>query len=882
MTNGRAAPDLATADRIENRSGVFARAGPLRAWRGLLFILLLFVGAAPLEAQLPPGFEEGIYELRIPGLTPLNLPVLVRADGTIFLPLRPVLEVTGAPFRLLPDSGRVTVARPRGEGEARLSVPEGTIAAPRSAPLPPGSAFVAQGDLYLTAPLLAQLLEADAAMDAEALTVTLTRDVPFPAQDRLAARARRGSSAGRGDEGEASAVVPFVPRTGGGVVEWAVTSSLPTPWIPSAVDTRAGAGLLGGMLRMGVTGSSAPAGGTSASVNASFQRVFPGNRWVRQIQVGDVATGGPRPRSVRGFSIDNAPFAREALFGEVRYAPNLPAGWEYEVYQGGRLLGFSGETGTGVAIPLAYGSTPVEVRLYGPAGERVRSDISYLVPVLQLPAGRWQYSLGGGACPESRECELYSYLDLRRGVTRGLTVFGGAEAPVDSAGVAPRPYGGASILPARGWAVEVQGMYGSYLYATAERLAGRTLSGSGSAGVTYPERSSVAIVVPGGASGVPVAGAAWHADGTLGIRTGGLGSMVRSVAFAARANGAMEGDGERFIHLAVSASLRVALVETAYETTRATGGVILLRAGFPLLGVLPRWIQAPSMFGGVGLSGGALQRWELTATAQPARYLVTASARWHQGTSAPAFSLGMGIPLRIGRAQAYAGLRDGVSVGSMTVSGAAAFGGGAGVRPLRYGGIGLSGITGVVFRDANGNGVLDVGEETAPNTAVEIGSTRVRTDARGRYATWSVLPYEVSPIRLDTTTLDDPAWVPQRAELLLRPSPHIFTEMNFPLRQQREMAGMVVAGPGIRGVGGVTVEFVAAGTTEVQRTLTFSDGAFYVARITPGEYEVRVSESSLRALGARSEPASLRVTVPSSGDQPLVELPPLRLVRAAR
>jgi outer membrane usher protein FimD/PapC len=188
----------------------------------------------------------------------------------------------------------------------------------------------------------------------------------------------------------------------------------------------------------------------------------------------------------------------------------------------------------------------------------------------------------------------------------------------------------------------------------------------------------------------------------------------------------------------------------------------------------------------------------------------------------------------------------------------------------------------VVFRDANGNGVLDEGEETAPNTAVEIGSTRVRTDARGRYATWSVLPYEVSPIRLDTTTLEDPAWIPQRAELLLRPSPHIFTEMNFPLRQQREMAGTLVAGPGVRGVGGVTVEFVAAGSTEVQRTLTFSDGAFYVARIAPGEYEVRVSESSLRALGARSEPASIRVVVPSSGDQPLVELPPLRLLRAAR
>jgi hypothetical protein len=76
------------------------------------------------------------------------------------------------------------------------------------------------------------------------------------------------------------------------------------------------------------------------------------------------------------------------------------------------------------------------------------------------------------------------------------------------------------------------------------------------------------------------------------------------------------------------------------------------------------------------------------------------------------------------------------------------------------------------------------------------------------------------------------------------------------------------------------VEILGADGAVSQRVLTFSDGTFYIGRIRPGQYQARVSESSLRALGARASPAVTTFTVPAAGTDPLVEIPAIRLVRA--
>ena len=847
---------------------------------------LLCVAASAAAQEPPEGFEEGLYQVAVPPLTSVDLPALVSPTGAVLLPLSPVLELTGTPFEVSADGGRVSVARPRGVGTAVLDLSERSISAGRRTPLAAGDAVRFGGEIFVALGPLAELLEGTADLDQSALRVTLSRDPPFVAQERaLLAEARARRSVGR-DRTSGLTDVPFRPETGAGVLEWGVSSVFPDAGVPSSVFARAGLGVWGGMLRLGATTFSGSGPESGVELTAAYHRVFPRARWVRQVQVGDLVTEGLRARSIRGAAVTNAPFVRDALFGEALFAPDLPAGWEYEVYQDGQLLGYSTTAGQAVPVPLRYGSTPVQVQLYGPAGERIRTDVVYLVPTLQLPRGHFQYAAGAGACPAGHTCDSFSYLDLRHGATAALTLIAGAELEADSAGSELRPYAGVSLLPAPGWQVEAQAMPGSFARISAQNLGAGRVSGGFGAGVVWPGSGGESVIGSGGFSAIPDTTPRWHAEGALRLRLAPPGVPGRTLELGSRLDGSRERGLDR-VRLSASGTLRGLLVEGAFEQSAAGADTAADRRLFLLSALAavgrwaPRWLGSPVLSGTVGTGDGGLERWEAGITSTHPGAVLTLSTRWSRGQGDPALLLGTTIRLGPGRAQARAGVRSGRADGGVTVSGALAFGRGAGVEPLAFGGLGSAGVSGRVFHDLNGDGRYGPGDEPVARAFVGVGSTRVPTDAGGRYATWSVVPYEVTAVRLDTATLADPAWVPARRDVLLRPSPHLYTPVDFALVRTRELAGALVAGPGVTRLGGVTVEIVRLGTGEVQRAVTFSDGEFYLGRVLPGEYEARVAESSLRALGAAPDPASVRFTIPAAGDPPLVEVPPIRLTRRA-
>ncbi|HEX8671711.1 MAG TPA: hypothetical protein VF710_07470 [Longimicrobium sp.] len=856
----------------------------MSAIRALLCALAVLVAGAPLAAQdTPPGYEQGIYDLRVGSLNPLSVPVLLDERGAVLVPLRPLLELSGAPFRVVPDSGLAVVSRPRGAGQAVLDVRAGTLTAATHVTLAPTDALVWASDVYATVARAAQLLEAEAATDAAELTVRFTRAVPFPAQERGEAEARRQFESGQGRDGPAvdPRSVPFRPRTGGAVLEWGVSTSTPDLGVPDAGSAVVGLGVYGGMLQVGAAVSN-PGGGLPVRTDptARFRRVFPLNRWLRQLQLGDVATENLRVRAVRGVTITNAPFIRDPLFGSVQYDPSLPAGWDYEVYQDGRLLGFSHGAERGpVSIPLGYGSTPVRVRLYGPAGEQVESELVYLVPVTQLPAGRWQYAVGGGACVRDPDCRQMGYVDVRHGLSRALTLFAGADALAgDESRV--RPYGGASLAGGSAWAAQVEAMAGAFIQGALQNFGSGPVSGTLSGGVTFPELDGRSLAGPGGAAPVPGTGTRWNVDASAGIRTPRAG---RRIGVTGRVEGG-SGTGLDHARGSVLGTLRGVILEAAVEHVASpvlgTSDVGSLRGTFPLHALSSRLPSGTLITAEAGAGAGGLQRGELGVYAQVRSLVVNAVGRWDARISSPSLVIGTSLRFGYGRAQARLGSQGGQLTGGTTVSGALAFSGGAGIAPLPYGGMGQSGLHGVVFHDLDGNGSLDPGDEPVPDARVFVGGALVKTDAAGRYAIWSVLPYEIASVRVDTIGLNDPSWVPMRDIVLLRPSPHLFTRVDLALAPTRELAGALVPGPGVATASGITVEILGADGAVSQRVLTFSDGSFYIGRIRPGQYQARVSESSLRALGARAAPATVTFTVPASGTDPLVEIPAIRLVRA--
>lgn len=333
----------------------------------LPLLLLLLAGAAVLPPRLvgqavPAGYEQGLFELHAGSLPPATLLVLVGPDGQILLPIRQVLEHTGTPSEMDTTGTVLAVTLPGVGAPVRLDARSGRISSRDTVALSSGEVIVAGGEIHLAASRTAELLQAAVGVDWETLAIRLARAGRFPAELRREVEVLRAGQLLRQETEIARSQehVAYRPVSGGGVLDWSMSGRVGDRSAVPIMRLNAGASALGGMLTVGGNFAADSGRIDIGDPALAYHRVFPNHSWIRQLQIGDHLTRGLRARSMRGISIGNTPYYRRQLFDQVLLSPELPTGWQYEVYQGGRLLGFS-DAGAdrSVVVPLQYGSTPV-------------------------------------------------------------------------------------------------------------------------------------------------------------------------------------------------------------------------------------------------------------------------------------------------------------------------------------------------------------------------------------------------------------------------------------------------------------------------------------------------------------------------------------------
>jgi len=849
-----------------------------------LVVLIVLACACALRAEaqghIPAGYEEGLFDVTAPGLPQQSVPVLVTPRGKFLLPVRTILDPLGVPYRVETDSGVLRVTRPAGIGTASAWwVGARRLEVKTAAPLDSDDVYVDGPAVFLAATRFAELIEATVDVDVGTLTIALRREGGFPAQIKLDARERRREEAliALASEREPSTGnVPFRARTGAGVVEWGFGGPLHRTSAPSTLDLRGGMGLQGGMLQVhGTAVMGGPAGGSGLlDREITYRRVFPGQRWVQQIQLGSVISDGAEARPIRGITLTNAPFVRGLHFDEVAFSRPLPPGWEYEVYEGSQLIGFTDESHKGpMSVPLQYGTTPLRVRLYGPAGEIVESNVSYVIPVEQLRAGEWQYAAGAGRCV--LQCTGMWYGDVRRGVTRELTLQAGADAQRDSGWRSVRPYGAVSYLPKPGWTAELQARRDSYVRGSVESFTNGHVNGAVITGLNLPGEGGVAISTSDDAM--------WFAQSTFRFRDFLPHLTQRSFLLSSRVEAPQHGGNSRW-DVAATAPIRVGMLEVGVqsdpfaETGAPSGGPLLRLAPTIMLASNTfRRLQYPIVRLEAGLQRNHLVQWESAISLQPGRGFVSLTVRHAPGLGGTQLALGgsyaFGVGRVIGRVTQHSGQID----GGYSASGAVAFGSVRRATPLEYGGLGLSGVEGRVFRDLDGDGKFGAHDEPIADATVRVGGFVAHTDANGRYSMWNVLPYQAVNVQIDSLSLQDPAWVPALPGRALRPSPQQFTTVDFALVRTREIAGVLVPGAKIATTAGVGLELRDVDGGALNASRTFSDGAFYFGRVRPGHYRLAVAKASASALGITTPP-EIDVVVGADSDA-IIELKPITLER---
>jgi hypothetical protein len=826
-----------------------------------------------LEARsqdAPRGYDEGLFELVAPDVPSITLPLLVSPRGTFLIPAGALLTALGVPHRILRDSAQLRVTRPAQEIEAVLQWGAGD-----------STEIVATArELWIAAPRLATLIDGTIDVDLATLTVHPSRAGGFPAQLREETHRRRNDAARQAALGTQTppAAVRFEPRTGFGVAEWSVGGPLSPIRAPSSVDGRIGMGLYGGMLKthLVLRLPSSPATGAGTDGEASYLRVFPEGHWLRQFQLGDIVSDGAEAHAMRGLTLTNAPFVRDLQFGDVPFSRPLPAGWEYEVYEGDRLVGFSDASTSGaVSVPLRYGTTPLKVRLYGPAGEVTESAVTYVIPVEQLPAGVWQYAAGGGRCA-LLQCDALWYADLRHGVGRRLTMQLGLDGWRDSARTERHLYGAASFIPATEWALGVQARDRAYVRGTLTHEGDDPVIGVLTAGANAAGQ---------GGLGVTTAGGVWFVSSSMRLMHLLPRQGERAVSLGTRYERDQSGTGERW-DVSVTTPVRHGLIEVGLQSDPAAE-LHPDSAGPPLVRIAPsisldarrlHRIGVPILRLEGGFQGARMVQWESALSLQSGIGFANVSLRKLHGL--PGTQLVVGGTLTLGAARVLTRVtsRAGHMDGGYSATGAVAFGSVRRATPLAYGGLGYSGVEGRVFQDLDGNGTFGAADQPVAGAIVRMGGLRVITDSGGRYSSWSATPYERLDVQLDTLSLQDPSWVPAIATHALRPSPQQFSTVSFPLVHTRELLGRLAVDSGMPAPAGVTLELRDSSTGALYRTRTFGDGGFYISRMRPGRYTLMVSASSLSVLGA--DQPKVEVLVPASGDE-AIEIPPI-VLRMAR
>jgi hypothetical protein len=848
----------------------------------LLTLSASFAGELGAQQRVPAGYEEGVFDVVVAGLPASSVSVLVTPRGKFLLPVGAILDPLAVPFRIETDSGTLRVARPGGEGTATLWLREPRrLQVTAMAPLDSDDVYVDGPSVFVAANRLAELVEGAIDVDVGTLTIAIRRETGFPSQIKLDARTRRRREAmlAAAESDEPTGAVPFRARTGAGVLEWGMGGSLRRSSAPSTVDLRGGMGLVGGMLQLhGIMRVGDADGGSRLSdQELTYRRVFPGSRLLQQIHLGSVVSDGAEALPMRGVTVTNAPFVRGLRFDDVAFSRPLPPGWEYEVYEGARLVGFADDSRAGpMNIPLRYGTTPLRVRLYGPAGEVVESSVSYVIPVEQLRAGELQYAAGAGRC--ALGCTGLWYADLRKGVTRTLTLQAGADARRDSAWRAVRPYGAVSFLPAPGWTTGLQARRHSYVRGSVQSFTGGRVDGGIAAGLNLPGE--------GGVSVTSQTRTMWFAQSNVRVR-GLLPHLTERAFMLSSRLEAPRGGGVSQWDIAATAPFRAGMLELGVQSdpfavvdTAPSGGVMLRLAPTIQLGRgIFRRLAYPIVRLEAGLQRGQLAQWESALSFQPGRGFVSLTFRHTPGIAGTQLTVGGSYALGLGRVIGRMSRHGDRVDGGYAATGAVAFGSVRRATALEYGGLGLAGVEGHVFRDVDGDGRLGAQDEPVSGVRVRVGGLVARTDERGRYALWNVMPYQPVNVRIDTLSLEDPGWVPALPARALRPSPQQYTKVEFGLVRTRELMGSLAAGPGIPTTAGVGLELrdVNGGTLHAARS--FSDGAFYFSRVRPGAYRLTLAASSATALGI-AVPPQVDVIVAPIGDE-ILELPPVTLVRDA-
>ena len=585
-----------------------------------------------------------------------------------------------------------------------------------------------------------------------------------------------------------------------------------------------------------------------------------------QVAVGDVETN-PGQLTVqtavgRGAYVSNQPLGRQSRFSTTTLRGVLPAGWDAELYRNGQLIAFQEDDGDGryefLDVELFFGRNELEVVLYGPQGQIRRDRTDYPVGSNNIEPGQTHY--WAGIVQDDRdliELDPDPLSGPKRwrwgvGVERGLD-----ERTSAALGIQSTSFNGSRRTYAEGSLSRTFGAMQLEMAAAHEFGEGFVAQTNALGRIGGTNLGASAVWTFGNYQSEFIAPDLDHRLGfqfDTSLKLGRFvlplqGSASRAyLRSGAKVNEFLLQTSMRAGPIALSAQLQHQKQEgmatpaardrtrlRLLANTRLKGLRLRGNATFDLAGVErgldTAQITVEKNLDEVSDLNGEI---EYLARDKETRFAVGYSRRFE------------GFSLR-----ADANWRTDGVIGA-NVALAFSFGpdprdGGLRFSQEKLARLGQASVT--VFRDENGDGRRNPGEELIEDVGVEAGFRRTDavTDEQGRALLDGLKPFKAVLVGIDEGSLSDPYLAPTTKGIVVVPRPGVSAQIELGITPSGEVEGVLLGLNGLEQPG-VLLELVDRSGRVAATTISEFDGFFLFERVPYGEYSLRIASDAARKL----------------------------------
>jgi hypothetical protein len=823
---------------------------------GLLLTCMLFTPQADAQSGRT---EEIIVKLDIPRL--LQKDIFAHYDGeNIYAPL---LEL----FSLLEISAKADMEKKRFTGKYLYQNNDFEIDIPKYKARCSGRELIFDStwyvltdtDLFLRLDIYESLFDIKVFFNFSDLSIYIPLKEDFPIYQKL----KRDKAHKKLLEARVASIDAHeIPRAReylrAGTADWTIAAT-PVGQSGHYFGLNLGCMLMGGDVSLSGTGNT-QTGVRGDQIRYRWHYYFNNLKYLTQAEVGEVNTDNYLARSLKGIKITNRPQARRKYFQTIVIEDNIGPGWEVELYVNNKLVDFAHTGSDGeyrFVVDIEYGSSRIDLKMYGPDGRILTDERFISVPFTLLPKGEYEYTLAVGESERYGKSNNYLQLNAFYGLLKFITLGMSTDYPLEKRD-------NEKPLTAAEMTFNLTGNFllnGAHSPGNSSRLnldfRKPSLIGLNLRYTKYYENEYLN-------RNNRLSNLSLTLSSPMRILSTYLGPRVRlsmdkypdytqqimTYSFKLRIH--------KF-HMSYIGSYKRADYPTRIETDQKSKVLLstsILRLMRPQVGV--NYNHETNEISRLGFyinkrifrTGQLTFAFERNPEAKLDLFMVTFNiyTDFANFTSRVVKSAN-----RTGYTQTQ---RGSVRFDQNSKS----------FRFLRNNGVGSGSAIIWPFHDENYNGTLDDNEELLPELRARIvGGARIHRRDDKLYYYDNLRPYDDYIVEIDRYSLDNPMLCPSHENFRVSVNPNMVTEINVPIVTAGEIAGSVdrqIPGATV-GVGGIKITIINETTNKETELTTFNNGEFFYLGLVPGLYRAYIDPEQLERFGYISDPPYIKFQIKS-------------------